>query len=202
MKRMVLAFFAFAVITIPAPVQVAGQQPAQSRCSLTETSSPSVRGIRLGMNTEQVLALFPGISKKNEMKDAVEKAKTATRDETVYLSFDPATDASGDKFAGVDSVSVGLSKGRVVDFSVQYGGPSWRTVDEWVGKLSESFNLPGAQNWAVGPNESPNKVLKCAGIEIEAAIQGGGGSIRIRNTAGAEERPAAGEAKKRREFKP
>jgi hypothetical protein len=57
----------------------------------------------------------------------------------------------------------------------------------------------------VGPNETPNKVLTCNGIEIEAAIQGGGGSIKIRNTEqvkGGDQGRNPGEEKKRREFKP
>jgi hypothetical protein len=47
--------------------------------------------------------------------------------------------------------------------------------------------------------------LRCDGIEIEAAIQGGGGSVRLRNTEvfrGIEERAKAAEEKRRRDFKP
>jgi hypothetical protein len=157
------------------------------------------------MSLEQLLALFPGSSKRKEMKDAIDRAKSANSGEVVYLSFLPATDASGDRFAGIDSVSAGIYKGRVMDFSVVYVGPTWRTIDEWVMKLSESFNLPGVQEWMVGPNENPNKVLKCGGIEIEAAIQGGGGSIQVRNTEslkGMQERDIGEEERRRRVFKP
>ena len=205
MKRIIITFFAFALITTLSYVQATGQQPAASRCSLTESNSPGVRGIKLGMSTEQLLALFPGSSKRKEIKDALERAKTSASGEPVYLSFYPAIDASGDRFAGVDSVSVGLYKGRVIDFNLQYVGPTWRNIDEWVGKLSETLNLPGAQEWTVGPYENPNKVLSCSGIQIEALIQGGGGSVRIRNAdylKGAEDRANAGEERKRRDFKP
>ena len=205
MNRMAMTFFTLSLITIPAYVQAISQQLAQSKCSLTEANSPSVRGVRLGMSTEQLLRLFPGSSKRKEIRDALERVKAATSGETVYLSFDPATDAGGDKFAGVDSVSAGLYKGRVVDFTVLYFGPTWRTIDEWIARLSEALNLPGGPEWAVGPNETPNKILKCKGIEIEGTIQGGGGSIRIRNTEylkEPEDRTNAVEERKRREFKP
>jgi hypothetical protein len=139
------------------------------------------------------------------MKGAVEVAKAATGNEVAYLVFDPATEGDAKQFGGVDSVSAGLNKGRVVDLSIQYGGATWRDIDQWVTKLSESLKLQGAGEWTVGPSENPNKVLRCEGIEIEAAIQGGGSSIRIRNmeyVRADAERTSATEEKKRREIKP
>ena len=200
MRKRVMAFFTIVVV----PLSAYSQTPSQSRCSLTEASSPIVRGLRLGMTTDQLLALFPASAKRKETRDAVEKAMAATGNQPVYLSFDPSTD-SAKEFAGVESISAGLYKGRVTDLSVVYSGATWRTTDEWLAKVSEAFKLPAAQDWTVGPSENPNKVLNCDGIEIEAAIQGGSASIRIRNTAhlrGIEERAAAAEERKRREIRP
>jgi len=204
MNKLAIAFSALAFVTWSAPSQASNPQPAQNRCTLTEATSPNVRGLRLGMSTQQLLALFPGITKKKEMKDAIEKAKSATGAEAAYLGFDPATEGDAQQFAGVGSVSAGLYKARVVDFSVQYIGAAW-TVDAWIAKLSETFKLPSAQDWVVGPNEAPNKVLKCDGILIEAAIQGGSATIRVRNTEDLkeiDERTKAAEEKKRQEIKP
>lgn len=205
MNKITITFFTLALLTIPVYGRAIEPQPVQSRCSLTEANSPTVRGIRLGMSLEQLLGLFPGSSRRKEMKDAIERAKATSGGEVVYLVFDPATDASGDRFAGVDSVSAGISKGRVADFNVLYVGPTWRTIDEWVAKLSETFSLPRAQEWVAGPGESPNRMLKCGAIEIEAAIQGGGGSIRVRNTESlkeAQDRATTEEERRRRAFKP
>jgi hypothetical protein len=157
------------------------------------------------MSTQQLLALFPGSSKRREMKEAVEKARAATGNEAAYLVFDPSSDGDAQQFGGVESVSAGVNKGRVIDLSIQYGGATWSDIDQWVAKLSESLKLQGAGDWMVGPSENPNKVLRCEGIEIEAAIQGGGSSIRIRNTEYVKadaERAKAAEDKKRREIKP
>lgn len=199
MKKLVTVFFTFAFVAISA-----NQQLAQRRCSLTEATSPNIRGLRLGMPTQQLLALFPNGSRRREVKDAIEKAKAASGTETVYVTFDPPTDAGRDQFAGVESVSAGLQKDRVVDLNIVYVGTTWRSIDEWVAKLDESFKLPGGE-WLTGPNENPNKVLMCDGIEIEAAIQGGGASVRIRNTTavkGHTDHNNAGDEKKRRDFKP
>jgi hypothetical protein len=200
MKKLAIAFFTLGFMTMSAYSQ-ASNQPG---CSLTEATSPSIRGLRLGMTTQQLLALFPGSTKRKEIKDALEKAK-ASNDEAVYLGFDPAADSGKSEFADVGSVSAGLHKGKVMDLAIQYASPPWGTIDEWVGKVSEAFQLPSAQGWKEGPNETPNRVLKCNGIEIEAAIQGGGGSVRLRNTEvfrGIEERAKAAEEKRRRDFKP
>ena len=205
MKRIVIALNALALIAMAAYGQGTGEQRPQSVCALTEATAPSVRGLRLGMSTEQVLALFPGSARRRELRDTVERAKTSSSEETTYLSFDAVTDSSGDRLAGIDSVAVGFTKGRVTEFTFTYSGPTWRNVDEWIAKLSESLKLPDVRRWVVGPNETPNKVLSCNGIEIEAAIQGGGGSITIRSIehvkAGEHHRNPV-EERKRREFKP
>ncbi len=205
MKRIVISFFTIALTMIPAYAQVMTGPGAQSDCALSAANSPAVRGIRLGMTVQQLLALFPASGKRKEMADAVERAKSATGSEVVYLLFYPATDGGGEHLAGVDSISVGVYRGQVVDFSVFYVGPTWNTVDEWIEKLAESLGLPRAQGWAAGPGENPNKVLRCKGVEITAGILGGGGSIRVRNTetsTGTADRRDTGEEKKRREFKP
>jgi hypothetical protein len=205
MRKTVIGGFSFGLIMISAYSLVAIPSANQSKCNLTEANGPNIRGLRLGMSTSQVLALFPGVTKKKEMKEAIDKAKSTSGSETVYLAFDPAADAVKGQFAGVQSVSAGFYKARLVDFSIQYGGPTWRNIDEWIGKLSETLNLPASEAWMAGPSETPNKVLKCDGIEIEAATQGGGASISVRNNAylkGMEEHTDAAEEKKRREFKP
>ena len=72
-------------------------------------------------------------------------------------------------------------------------------------KVAQSYGLPAAARWEAGPNENPSRVLGCSGIEIEAAIQGGGSSISIRNKEalkGMAERLNAADERKRREFKP
>src|SRR5438876_12209105 len=100
MKRIVIGFVSLALITIPAYLTVTSQ-PAQTRCSLTEANSPSVRGLRLGMTAEQVVALFPGSAKNKDMKPILDKAKSNTGSVYVYLSFDSSTSSNKEKFADV-----------------------------------------------------------------------------------------------------
>ncbi|MEK6304032.1 MAG: hypothetical protein AABO41_25295 [Acidobacteriota bacterium] len=196
MKKLMMGFLTFAIVTTLAN-QLLAQAP-QFRCTLTEATAPTVRGLKLGMTTQQVVDLFPAVIKRREMKDDIEKAK-AGGSEVVYLAFEPAGDGGGDRFAGVASVVTGLQKNKVVDFSVTYVGPTWSSIDEWVARLAEAFKLPNAL-WVAGPSENPNKVLRCSGIEIEAGIQGGGSSVRIRTTDSIKGPSSSGEDNKR--FKP
>jgi len=199
MKRTALVLFALASMLIT-DIQVTGRAFAQSRCSLTEATAPGVRGLKLGMSVEQVTALFPGSTKRKETREALAKAKAGS--EVVYVTLEPS-DGGKDQNADVASFSAGFHKGRVIGVSVQYLGPDWRNVDEWIAKLSETLGLPGVNNWQPGPSENPNKVLRCSGIEIEASVEGGGGSITIRSTENSNDgQDRAREEKKKRDFKP
>lgn len=206
MNKLAIAFFALAFVTLSATSQASNPYPAQTRCNLTDATAPNIRGLKLGMTTQQVLALFPGAAKKKEMKDSIQKALSATDGETVYLGFDPAADGGdAQQFTGVVGVSAAFYKAHVVDFNIQYGGAMWRNIDEWVAKVSETLTLPGRDAWVTGPSEHPNKVLRCDGIEIEAGIQGGAASVRVTNTSYFKfigEQGKAAEDKKRREVKP
>jgi hypothetical protein len=204
MNKIVTSVIALAFVVIPTQAQVKRPLLAGD-CDLKEANSPSIRGVRLGMTPAQALAVFPGARERTEIEEALKGIKAGGHGEVVYLTFYPAADAPKGDFAGVDSVSVGVHDGRVIDLLVIYVGISWSSVDEWVGKLSETLRLPGLRSWAVGPSEMPNKVLKCKGVEVEAGIQGGGASIRIRNTAAlnaVEDSHNAGEKKERRMFRP
>jgi len=156
------------------------------------------------MSSQQAIDLFPAAIKRREMKDDIDRAK-AGGNEVVYLAFEPAGDGGGDRFAGVASVVTGVQKNRVVDFRIAYAGPTWSSIEEWVGKLSETLNLPAARDWVVGPTEDSNKVLRCSGIQIEASTQGGGATLRVRTNESFREHAAhtgSSDESKRREFKP
>lgn len=203
MKKIAISVFAFAVLSTS--LQASSKAPAQSRCNLTEATAPNVRGLGLGMTAQQFLALFPGLTRKKDLKETIENAKSTSRDDATALGADPAADGDARQFAGVGYATAVFYKGRAVEISVEYHGATWSNVDEWIAKLAEAFKLPSAASWSVGPSENPNKVLSCSGIMIEGAIQGGGSTIRIWNTSylrEIDERARAAEERRRQEVKP
>jgi hypothetical protein len=204
MIKLGVVCFTIALLAMSIYSPAAGKLSFQYSCSLTEANSPNIRGIRLGSSTQQLLTFFPGKTETQNINDALESAR-AKRLETVSLGLDPESQSSKDRFKGIASLGVTLYRGRVIDFSVAYYGASFTSVNDWIAKLSEAYHLPGPQEWAVGPDETPNKVLKCNGFEVEAAIEGGGASIRVRDlgyTREIEERANAEAERKRRELKP
>jgi hypothetical protein len=204
MIKLGMVCFTIALLAISMYSPAAAKLGPQSSCNLTEANSPNIRGIRLGLSTQQVLALFPGKTETQNINDALESAR-ARHLETVSLGLDPESQSSKDRFKGIGSIGVTLYRGRLIDFSAGYYGASFTSVNDWIAKLSEAYHLPGPPEWVAGPDETPNKVLKCNGFEVEAAVEGGGASIRVRDTGYTreiEERTNTDAERKRREFKP
>ena len=153
--------------------------PRQARCTLNESDAPAIRGVKLGLNAEQLRSLFPKAANRREIKEAFDKAKSPDAD-VVYLEFLPG-DGDKERFEGISEIVVGFHQGRSIQVISQYIGGEWKSLDEWVTKVSETFKLPTLDSWKTGPSENPSKVLTCSAIEIEAAIQGGGATIRVTN---------------------
>ena len=212
--RAIITLFTITLALVPSFGTVHAQAPDQQRCTLTVDQSPAVRGIRLGMVTEQVFALFPGSSERPETKNAIASAGGHPNYGVVGLYFQPFTypSAAMERFSGIESISITLFDGRVTDMRVVYAGsssyprgPAWSNVDDFIAKLSEAFALPGAKDW-LQLSES-TKTLKCNGFDLEASTRGATGSIALRDNAVAyqdivRQRAAADEEKMRREFKP
>ena len=205
MTRAALALFVLLFLSVCGLAQAKGKQAGGYTCLMTEATFPAVRGVRLGMSTDQILDLFPGSRQRREVRESIARLKEAGEGEVTYVSFSPAVDTKGESFTGVDTVLVGFNRSRVVDFTVIYVGQTWRSIDEWIDKLAESLKLPASRAWLAGPVETPNKTLKCGGVEIHAETQGGGASIRVRNSESARVGGTNSERieeRKRREFKP
>src|SRR3954454_4737387 len=74
MCRNVIAALMFLLVAI---AQTAGQQANDSTCSAAMARSLTIRGIHLGMSTDELFALFPGARENESIKPALERAKQA-----------------------------------------------------------------------------------------------------------------------------
>jgi hypothetical protein len=197
---------------LPAYGLITDQSSGQSKCTLTSAESPAIRGIKLGMNVEQVLTTFPGSSEKPEIKRALAEAGGTPHYGVARLNFQPFSYPSSvrEKFAGIDSYSVTLFDNHVTEIRVRYNGqgsyprgPFWVNVDDFVTKLSEAFNLPPVKDWV--QKNSDERDMKCADFTIEASTSGGAGAVALHDRTYIEKvkKRAAAEAERlRREFKP
>jgi hypothetical protein len=207
MTRVIFSVFVFVLLAASAFAQTPGQPSGQSSCTLSE--SPAIRGLKLGMNTEQVLALFPGSSQSQEFKNRIANAQGYPNYGFALIGFSGRQNA--DMFAGIDNISVELFDDRVVHLAVNYAGPNsyprganWSNLDGFIAKLSEAFRLPNASAWL--QTSATSKALKCGEIEIVASNDTNAGAISLRSTTNysdiAKARRAADEEKLRRTFKP
>jgi len=145
-------------------------------CQLTLAGAPDIKGLRLGMTPEQVLALFPGSSEDAEIRASL--AAPPSKFGTSSFVVRPEKYASKDKFAGVNQITFTLLDGRVSTFTVGYNGPEYPHVDKFVAKFIEGTNLPAADQWeAYVGMDNQLKTLKCTEFEIRVFAGGAGGNL-------------------------
>ena len=203
MKKLLLV-----ALVLGSACSAAGQTPngepqAASECKLKLSQAPVIRGISLGMNANQVLALFPG-SEKNE---TLIRRLSEPRFGLITADVVPSYYGSKEKFEGVRSVTFGFLDGELNFFALMYSGPVWESDDQFAAKVAESLDLPaGKKFWRVSVG---GKTLACDGFEVLARMptENSGPMIEIRNLEKdvnriVRERDQAVKDKARRAFKP
>ncbi len=186
----------------------ATQPPAQTtgapNCALTLAQAPVIRGIRLGMSTEELLVLFPGSKDQFRIKEALARAEVQYGATDLLFS---STEYPENKllFNNISRHLITLFDGHVVKIAVSYifgpdiTSPGW-TIETWIDKVSEIFNLPKRESW-----ESSRRIT-CRGFTIEAFVNHGSEtSITIINLSyrqQIDQRKKAEYEKRQREFKP
>ena len=181
-----------------------------SPCTLAVAKAPAVRGVKLGMKIDDVLALFPGSAEKDEIKSTIAKADGYPNFGIVSIFVGPREYSTKDRFAGIADFRFVFFDGRVNQYEVEYesppGGPAWRRVDDWVTKLADAFGLPAVTDWTVDQYIPSRKSLKCDGFELRASNLNFRGNLTVSTLdppyKKQQERQAAFEEKMRREFKP
>lgn len=150
--------------------------PVKVLCTLPPSSAPDIGGLKLGMNAEQVLALFPG-SKVDKEVSADLAIKPSPFGE-MRFTIKPDKFGANPKFAGINQITITLFDGAVSNINVSYKGPEWKSIDDFVTKFAGAENLPAADTWDAYPGmETQMKVLKCDGFEVNLFAGGKGGNL-------------------------
>lgn len=176
------------------------QSAGPAKCSLTLAQSPAIRGLKLGMSVEEVLRQFPGASEEPHIRQALSSADQ----EFGVARFSSPSLRSEPKFAGINGFSFEFLDRHLSSLWVQYAGPEWKTVDDFISRLSGPFNLPGPNSWE--PDASDQKTLKCVGFEVKVSAGPSAiNSVWLRNPAVLQivkERREEAKEKARNAFKP
>lgn len=171
-------------------------------CKLTLSQAPMIRGIRLGTNVDQTLAIFPGAADDHALRARLSE---------VYFGFQKAMLAPGkygskEKFEGVKSVYLGFLDGQLNFFSLTYDGPEWNSSEQFASKVAEALSLPAVESWRQAQGGT---ALACDGFAVTVTRGGGenGPSISLKNLQIdidkiVRERAEEPKEKARRAFKP
>src|SRR5262249_15351546 len=154
------------------------QQPTAPQCSVPLDKAPTIRGLRLGMRADELLSLIAtNYNSKFRAETVLKNAGAAPNYGLATFGIDVNSDVTKEakeKFDGISGLDFMTLDGRVVSIRVIYGignprlSTSW-TIDEWTAKVSDTFSLPGANNWQSSQNKNL-RTLKCKEFEVVASV--------------------------------
>src|SRR4030095_8596930 len=146
MNRLFLATLLFVIASVPAIGQT-NNHPGKSSASFTEVRQPVIRGVRLGMTVDELLAVFHDTS---DIKAHLEKAKGYPSFGYLRVSLQAADDATRERLKGTADFAVNFFDGHIYMIQVRYPafpeGAYWNDVDALVAKVAEALNLPDARS--------------------------------------------------------
>jgi hypothetical protein len=153
-------------------------QPAQEKvqCNLTTSESPAIKGLKLGMTANEVVAIFPGAGDDQELRSQL--SRPPGRFGTSSFVIRPEKYQNKESFPGITQITFALLDGRVYTFTINYNGPAYGHVDNFVEKFVEGTNLPAADQWdAYQGMDNQLKILNCKGFELRVFAGGEGGNL-------------------------
>lgn len=159
-------------LTSPSSSITQDKQP----CTLTLSTVPSIKGTRLRMTTDEVLALFPGA--KIDPQISAELSRPPRQFGVSSLMIRPEKYESKDQYTEVNQITLTFLDGRVSKLHVGFNGPEWSHVDKFVAKFVEGTNLPGVHQWAAYVGlDTQLKTLTCSDFELRVFAGGQGGTL-------------------------
>ena len=162
--------------SVPAPTQNSNTTVSdKSPCSLVMDQAPVLNGLRLGMTTDQVLALFPGSKEDAEVRSALAKPPSPFGVSGLLIRPDKYESKEN---SGVTQITFTLLDGRVSSINVGYNGPEWPHVDNFVAQFVEGKTLPASDQWeAYVGMDTQMKTLKCKDFDVRIFAGGPGGNL-------------------------
>jgi hypothetical protein len=179
--------------------------PPKPICKLTLAQAPVIRGLRLGMTSDELFAIFP--ANEREEFDRAQKLKSAELPPNygdTYFNFYPSQYPTKDRFMGIDSIKFELFDRKVVYIGARYSNtPQFDRTGQLMEIITRQFGLPEFKDWQ-GYNEYwSNPSLSCEGFTFQVVGLSGTFSISLTDPAYKkimEDRKQADLAKKREGF--
>jgi hypothetical protein len=199
----------FGTRTEEKPTPQPAPPPQKPTCKLTLAQAPIIRGLRLGMTSDELFAIFP--ANEREEFDRAQKLKSAELPPNYgFTSFliSLSNYATKDRFTGIYQLNFWLFDKNVVSIVAYYGSaPQFDRPGQLMEIITKQFDLPEFKDWPNYNEYSGNPSLPCEGFTFQVdANNATGGSFTITLTDPAykkivEDRKQADRAKKREGFK-
>src|SRR5262245_18927312 len=124
-------------------------QPQGPKCRLTLAQSPVIRGLRLGMTSDELFAIFPANeSEEFNRTQNLKKAELPPNFGYTFFNFSPSQYATKDRFIGIGSLGIGLFDRKVIYISADYyNTPEYDRMDQLMEVISRQFSLPEFKDW-------------------------------------------------------
>lgn len=140
------------------------------------SQAPTIKGLKLGMTPDEVLALFPGSKEDPEVRASV--SRPPNQYGMAGFLIRPSKYENKEEFAEIIQITFTFLDGRVSKMYVGFNGPEWPHVDKFVAKFVEGTNFPGVDQWeAYVGMDTQLKILTCTGFEIRVFAGGPGGNL-------------------------
>jgi hypothetical protein len=191
-----------AALPIPGPPPL----PQKPSCKLTLAQAPVIRGLRLGMTSDELFAIFP--ANERQEFDRVQQLKSAELPPNygyTPFQFTPSHYATKDRFMGIGRLAFELFDRNVVSIRASYSDtPQFDRQGQLMEIITKQFGLPEFKDWP-GPNEYwDGTSLSCDGFTFQVNGLSGAFSIVLTDptyTKIIDDRKMADLAKKREGFK-
>jgi hypothetical protein len=180
--------------------------PQKPTCKLTLAQAPVIRGLRLGMTSDELLAIFPG-NERDEFNRAQQLKSAELPPYYGYsgFQFNPSNYATKDRFMGIGSLSFELFDRKIVSISANYSNsPQFDRPGQLMEIITKQFGLPEFKDWPGYHENWSSPSLSCEGFTFQVNGYSEYFSISLTDPTYkkiAEERKQADRAKKREGFK-
>lgn len=198
--------FGTKIAEMPRPEPTPLPPPQKPTCKLTLAQAPVIRGLRLGMTSDELFAIFPANEREEfDRAQLLKKAELPPSYGHASFQFETSRYATKDRFTGIDSLYIQLFDRKVVFIRASYSNtPQFDRTAQLMEIITRQYGLPEFKDWP-GYNEYwNNPSLSCEGFTFQ--VNGLSGAVSISLTDPTykkiiEDRGQADRVKKREGFK-
>jgi hypothetical protein len=160
----------------PATVQTNSSTAQQKTpCTLTLASAPVIKGLHLGMTTEEVAAIFPGSKTDPEISSLLSNTSPFG---IANFVIKPEKFGVKEKFEGINQINLSVLDGRIYKFYISYNSRQWAHVDNFITNFVEGTSFPPAEQWeAYVGLDNQLKTLSCK--DFEARVFAGSKGVNL-----------------------